>query len=66
MTININNQSQVISKSSSISTLLEQLNVSSNGIAIAVNNKIITKEKWDQTLIQSSDNITIIKATQGG
>ncbi|MBQ0734597.1 sulfur carrier protein ThiS [Aquimarina celericrescens] len=66
MTININNQSQVISKSSSISTLLEQLNVSSNGIAIAVNNKIITKEKWGQTLIQSSDNITIIKATQGG
>ncbi|GAA4275344.1 sulfur carrier protein ThiS [Aquimarina mytili] len=66
MTINVNNQSQSISENSSISNLLEQINIVPNGIAIAINNEIITKEKWDQTILNSNDQVTIIQATQGG
>ncbi|WP_109302282.1 sulfur carrier protein ThiS [Aquimarina sp. AU474] len=66
MTINVNNQSQSISENTSIQMLLEYLNITTNGIAIAVNNEIIIKEKWDQAIVENDDNITIIKATQGG
>ncbi|MFD2563259.1 MULTISPECIES: sulfur carrier protein ThiS [Aquimarina] len=66
MTINVNNQEQIVSENSSIISLLEQLGVSKEGIAIAINNEIITKSRWSQTLIQVQDNITIIQATQGG
>ncbi|WP_299218964.1 sulfur carrier protein ThiS [uncultured Aquimarina sp.] len=66
MTINVNNQEQIVSANSSIESLLEHLCLSKDGIAIAVNNEIITKSKWSQTLIQGQDNITIIQATQGG
>ncbi|WP_298548480.1 sulfur carrier protein ThiS [uncultured Aquimarina sp.] len=66
MTININNQEQIVSENSSIVSLLEQLCLSKEGIAIAINNEIITKSNWSQTLIQGEDNITIIQATQGG
>lgn len=66
MTINVNNQSQSISENSSIKKLLEQLDILPNGIAIAINNKVISKEEWEQTIIENDDDIVIIKATQGG
>ncbi len=66
MTINVNNQPQSILKNSSIKKLLEQLDIVPNGIAIAINNKVFSKEKWKQTMLQNDDDIVIIKATQGG
>jgi sulfur carrier protein len=66
MIVNINNQSQEVSENSSVKSLLEQLDVISIGIAIAINNKVVSKEKWEQTALQNDDDIVIIKATQGG
>ena len=37
-----------------------------NGIAIAVNLEIISKANWDSHVLKPGDNITLIKATQGG
>ncbi|GAA4116107.1 hypothetical protein GCM10022393_16600 [Aquimarina addita] len=66
MTININNQSQSVLENTSISTLLEQLNIVSKGVAIAVNDIVISKTAWDETCLHANDSITIIQATQGG
>ncbi|TSE10066.1 MULTISPECIES: sulfur carrier protein ThiS [Aquimarina] len=66
MTVNVNNQNQSISENSSISALLEQLDIVAKGIAIAINNEIISKEKWNEIQVQKEDQVTIIKATQGG
>ncbi|MEW7289849.1 sulfur carrier protein ThiS [Aquimarina sp. 2304DJ70-9] len=66
MTINVNNQLQSISDHSSIEGLLEQLNIVSNGIAIAINNEVVSKEKWSTIFLQKEDRVTIIQATQGG
>lgn len=66
MTINVNNQEQTIPGNSSIASLLEQLSIAKDGIAIAINNEVVTKKEWSQTLIKVGDNVTIIQATQGG
>ncbi|WP_405209240.1 sulfur carrier protein ThiS [Aquimarina sp. LLG6339-5] len=66
MTINVNNQKQSISENSSIDFLLEELSLSKNGIAIAINNQIITKDTWSDTIVKVNDDVTIIRATQGG
>ncbi|XKW62117.1 sulfur carrier protein ThiS [Tenacibaculum maritimum] len=42
------------------------MKIESSGIAIAVNNVIITKKNWSLQLLQSNDDILIISATQGG
>lgn len=39
---------------------------SQKGIALAIGDRVIPKEKWNETLIQSDDKILIFKATQGG
>ena len=36
------------------------------GIAVAVNDKVISKSQWLTFLLSEADKITIIRATQGG
>ncbi len=33
---------------------------------MAIDNKVISKKEWDSTLLKEGNNITVIKATQGG
>jgi len=37
-----------------------------NGIALAVNEKVIPKLEWEQCSLQSGDRILIMQAAQGG
>ena len=66
MTVNVNNIQKNILEESTLASLIMQLNIASKGIAIAVNNEIVTKDKWQDTLVKELDQITIIQATQGG
>ncbi|GAB3647328.1 hypothetical protein GCM10028791_09110 [Echinicola sediminis] len=36
------------------------------GLAIAVNQEVVPKSKWDNFQLKDNDTILIIKATQGG
>jgi len=37
-----------------------------NGVAIAINDNIIPKHKWEDHYLNESDNILLITAAQGG
>ena len=50
-----------------ISELVQSLQMpSTNGIALAVNEKVISKSEWEKFQLNDNDKILIIKATQGG
>jgi len=66
MNITVNNNTQSLNDASSIETMVTQLNLEPKGIAIAVNQTVISKSEWNKTHLKENDNITIIKATQGG
>jgi len=66
ISINVNNTQKEISENSSLSQLLEGLDHSTNGIAVAVNENVISKTQWSSTFLNQNDAILIIKATQGG
>ena len=67
MKVFINNEENTLAKESTVTSLLESLKIpAERGVAIAINNKVITKNTWDQYSINENDKITIIKATQGG
>jgi sulfur carrier protein len=36
------------------------------GIAIAINNKIISRANWQDCIVKPNDKIIMIRATQGG
>lgn len=67
MNIYINSKLQELHSPANISQALEAINiVTAKGIAIAVNNNVIPRAEWNNYLLKQDDNMTIIKATQGG
>ena len=67
MTIWVNQEAQEYPAPLSLDKLLQQLGkADKTGIAVAVNNQVISKSSWVDTTIQNQDKITIITATQGG
>jgi sulfur carrier protein len=66
ITVNVNDTAHTFGPNSSLASLLAQLNISQKGIAIAVNNQIISKTEWDRHELAEGENVLIIKATQGG
>ncbi|MFV8361903.1 sulfur carrier protein ThiS [Flavobacterium sp. ZT3P35] len=68
MELKINNQTkQFTTDSLSVQALLDlEIPEKQNGIAVAINNTVIPKSDWNSHLIQETDDILIISATQGG
>ncbi len=46
--------------------LTEELRLSANGIAVAIDNKMIPRTQWESTVLLDKANIIIIKAVCGG
>ncbi|MCX2480085.1 sulfur carrier protein ThiS [Pedobacter sp. MC2016-15] len=67
MEITVNNQILQLNTPASLSQLLSAvLQVPGNGIAIAVNQAIVSKSEWPDYMLQAGDQVVLIKATQGG
>lgn len=49
-----------------VSELAEHLQLPERGVALAVNNKVVSRTAWAETMLNENDNVTIIKATFGG
>ena len=66
MTVTVNHKEVFLDDSANLVDLLAVMNMPDKGIALAVNNAVIPKGKWDSFTLEESMKITLIKATQGG
>jgi sulfur carrier protein len=68
MQISVNgNTKEFTELSVSVSHLLNSEKIlNTNGIAVAVNNEVVSKDKWEFFQIKNQDNVLIIRAAQGG
>lgn len=68
MKIRINGEEKTISGNLSLTVILKnELNGSEpKGVAVAVNSRVVPKQKWENTIIHENDEIEIVKAVQGG
>ncbi len=66
MKIFINKREVEIASALSVLEFLELQDIKPQGIALAINNRIIGRDNWSTTHLNESDNITIIQATYGG
>jgi len=63
----LNNQPETLLQPHSVSQILNHLQLQhTRGIAIAVNNQVVPKNRWSEHLLQENDKVTVIRATQGG
>ncbi|QXP52117.1 MULTISPECIES: sulfur carrier protein ThiS [unclassified Cellulophaga] len=66
ISILVNEKPMRIQKNTNVLQLLEKLQTPQNGIAVALNNNIITKDFWKYEILDENDSLLIIQATQGG
>lgn len=66
ISIRVNDQLLDIQPDLNLLQLLEQLQFPQDGIAIAVNNSIVSQTLWAATTCSENDSLLIIQATQGG
>ncbi|AIY13621.1 MULTISPECIES: sulfur carrier protein ThiS [Cellulophaga] len=66
ISITVNEKPIRIEKNTNVLQLLEKLQTPQNGIAVALNNTIITKDFWKYEILDENDSLLIIQATQGG
>lgn len=66
VTVLVNENPIEVEENATLTQLLQKVNASVEGIAIAINDEIIAKNTWKSKAIKDNDNVLIIKATQGG
>lgn len=67
MRIKINNEACELSEYElTIADLLTLRHIPLGGTAVAINNKLITREKWETTCVKDGDALTVISAAFGG
>ena len=60
------NSTDVKFEGTTLGDLLQQLDMSSGGFAIAVGDKVIPRATYSTYILQEADEVTVIHATQGG
>ena len=66
ITIYVNDQKHQFSELISLQAVLKELEIKEQGIAVAINEQIISKSTWSDNILNEADKVLIIKATQGG
>ncbi len=66
ITITINSKKETVEAQSSLFTLISSMYSSTQGIAAAINQTVVKRTEWENTILVDGDDILIIKATCGG
>ncbi len=65
MKVKINNKETNIT-AQRLDQFAEELALPDKGVAVAVNNRMVTRADWAATMINEGDDIVVIKAVCGG
>jgi len=65
MTLTINGETQVFS-AETLSTLVDQLGMKPDRVAIELNREIVPREQWPQTPLREGDRLEIVHFVGGG
>jgi sulfur carrier protein len=68
MNLTINGKKEQLENVQKLAELLRKLQIGEEekGFAVAVNEEVIFKSAWQNTILKDADRIEIIRATQGG
>lgn len=66
MQIRVNESSVSVETPVTLSALLQQLNKSTVGMAVAINQQICPRTQWDCHLLHDGDEVLLFQAIAGG
>ena len=66
MKIKVNNKETELTQGNNVASLAQQLELPEQGVAVALNNRMIPRSQWAEQEIKEGDSLVIIKAACGG
>lgn len=66
MQIRFNDEPMNCAAALSVATLLRQLNQLKPGVALALNEQILPRERWEEQQVQDGDRILLFQVIAGG
>lgn len=66
MKIRINNEDREIREGCNVTTLVCDSMGQTAGVAVAINDRIVRRAAWEETILNEGDAVVIIKAAYGG
>jgi sulfur carrier protein len=68
MKLRVNGKSKEVEADATLATLLNSLGVEkeTRGVAVALNDTVVKKSDWPDTVLRDGDTVEVIRAIQGG
>ena len=66
MKLLVNNKETELLQGNTIADLALQMELPKQGVAIAVQNRMVPRAEWNDKILQEGDSLVIIKAACGG
>ncbi len=64
--IKLNGEPHQVEDGCTLQDLISSLQLPNRALAVAVNRKVITRQKWADCVLQSSDQVELVRAIGGG
>ena len=66
MQVKLNDKEYSINEGTSLAEFISSLGIKTSGVAIAIDNEIIPKSIWEETILTSNTEMMLIHAVSGG
>jgi sulfur carrier protein len=67
MEIRLNDERRTVPPEQTLQGLMRELGLAErNGVAVAINDCVISRSKWSECKLAEADRVLLIQATQGG
>lgn len=66
MEIQLNGEPRVLSPETDLYSLINELQLGNQAIAVAVNRQVIGRALWQQHILQTGDQVDVVRAIGGG
>ncbi len=66
MEIKLNGEMRQVNEGMTLQELLGSLQLPNRALAVAVNRKVITRQKWSEFVLQPADQVELVRAIGGG
>ncbi len=66
MQLTINGEKRVIKESNNLADLIKELDIKAPNFAMALNQQVVPRSKYDSTIIKENDKVEIVHAVGGG
>ncbi|MDA0637771.1 sulfur carrier protein ThiS [Nonomuraea sp. CA-218870] len=66
MKVMINGVAHEVAEDMTVGQAVRTLTASATGVAVAVNDEVVTRGAWETTALRDSDRVEVLTAVQGG